>query len=209
MRLDAIIFWCYEFLTSFIPFLIILMVFRAFRKKKGVDLSKKYYVAIIIFALYIIATYHVTGIGTLYDAFNYHLEIRKEQLNFIPFSNDIYIIPYLLNIVLFVPFGGLGSFLVKERNSLVKTTGVGFLFSLLIEISQLLNNRSTDIDDLILNTIGAMIGAFIFQLFFKSCKKENKSQSFSKVELLTYTLVMFLGRFFLYNELGLVRLLYI
>lgn len=204
----AIVFLGYEFLTSFIPFLILLMVFRVVRKKKGMDLSKKYYVSIILFALYIIGTFHITGMGTLYEVFQYHLEMRKEQLNLIPFSKDIEMIPYILNVVLFIPFGFFVSAFIKDGHSLRKTTCAGFFFSLLIEASQLLNNRSTDIDDLILNTIGALIGGVIVRFFLKNTKEENYSDTFSQGELPIYILVMFLGRFFLYNELGFVRLFY-
>ncbi|HBT95229.1 MAG TPA: hypothetical protein DEB24_03600 [Coriobacteriia bacterium] len=36
--------------------------------------------------------------------------------------------------------------------------------SLLIELSQLLNNRLTDIDDLIINTVGALIGFLLCRI---------------------------------------------
>lgn len=48
--------------------------------------------------------------------------------------------------------------------SLAQTVGLGFLFSLLIEISQLLNFRASDVNDLILNTAGALGGFGIYQI---------------------------------------------
>jgi glycopeptide antibiotics resistance protein len=42
---------------------------------------------------------------------------------------------------------------------------IGFLFSLGIEIAQLfIPTRATDVDDLILNTTGALLGAVVFSL---------------------------------------------
>ena len=49
-------------------------------------------------------------------------------------------------------------------------TEIGLLFSLFIECSQLLNNRSTDVDDLIMNTIGAVIGLMLYRIFDKLTK---------------------------------------
>ncbi|MDE8707787.1 VanZ family protein [[Ruminococcus] torques] len=49
----------------------------------------------------------------------------------------------------------------KKMRSLHLTALARFSFSILIEISQLLNNRRTDIDDLIMNTLGSIIGFLI------------------------------------------------
>ena len=42
--------------------------------------------------------------------------------------------------------------------NLAKTAAGSFIFSLVIETSQLLNNRTFDIDDLVMNTLGGCIG---------------------------------------------------
>ena len=52
----------------------------------------------------------------------------------------------------------------------------GILFSLAIELNQLLNNRITDIDDLFTNTLGAIIGYLLYKALFKMIyKREEKS----------------------------------
>ena len=51
----------------------------------------------------------------------------------------------------------------------------GILFSLAIELNQLLNNRITDIDDVFTNTLGAIVGYVIYRVLFKMiCKREEK-----------------------------------
>ncbi len=45
-----------------------------------------------------------------------------------------------------------------------KTALTGFTLSLIIELSQLFNRRITDIDDLMMNTLGALIGWAIFRM---------------------------------------------
>ena len=69
------------------------------------------------------------------------------------------------NIVWFIPFGFLLPFLIK-RNSFWLITLAGFLFSLAIETAQFIFYRGVaELDDLILNTVGVVIGYFIFKLF--------------------------------------------
>lgn len=85
---------------------------------------------------------------------------------------------------------------------------MGFCFSLFIEFSQLYNNRCTDIDDLILNSIGAFIGLLLFRIWKKLTKSKYCFPSISWEELLLYMLVLFLGRALLFNEIGFAGLLY-
>lgn len=63
------------------------------------------------------------------------------------------------NIGLFVPVGFLAALLTgKARKGIMFT----FFFSLFIESAQYFVGRSTDIDDLMLNTLGGALGALIF-----------------------------------------------
>lgn len=206
--MDNLIFVGYEFLSSFIPFLAVFVLFEYLRKKKGLYVSKLCYVSIIIFVFYIIAVYHFTGVGTLYDGLIYQLEMKQGQLNFIPFSKDIDTISYLLNILLFIPLGLLVPFICEKRDRVVDILILGFSFSLLIEISQIWNNRRTDIDDLILNVLGAVIGFVLYKLIIKVTKNKFGLQTISTIELLIYIAVLFIGRFLFFNELGMARLLY-
>lgn len=82
----------------------------------------------------------------------------------------------LLNILLFVPFGFLLPFVKKL--SLGKIIALGALFSLFIELAQLLTGlfakttfRVADINDLLFNTAGAAIGYGLFMLYRHASKK--------------------------------------
>ena len=67
------------------------------------------------------------------------------------------------NIAMFIPVGMVWPFCFKKLNTVVKTVLAGFAFSLLIEITQLpFFDRCSDVDDLILNTTGILIGALIY-----------------------------------------------
>ncbi|OQA47024.1 MAG: VanZ like family protein [Chloroflexi bacterium ADurb.Bin325] len=88
------------------------------------------------------------------------------------------LVDVLGNIAVFVPFGmalAAATFPRRRRGQRGRHFGgrwwgrvllAGFLFSLSIEVAQLsLKSRATDIDDIILNTLGAVIGAAFVRLF--------------------------------------------
>jgi glycopeptide antibiotics resistance protein len=69
----------------------------------------------------------------------------------------------LLNVILFVPLGYLVPAAVRKIDSWWKMLIVGFEFTLIIETSQLILHRGMfDVDDLALNTLGAMIGWILY-----------------------------------------------
>lgn len=76
------------------------------------------------------------------------------------------------NITVFVPLGfGLAGALHQAdfRQSIGRAAVGGFGLSLLIELSQFaLPSRTTDVDDLIFNTLGATVGAIFFVLLFQA-----------------------------------------
>ena len=207
--MKELLFYGYEFLSEFIPFLIVLAVFIYSRKKKGLDISKSSCVMLVIFSIYIIGVYHFTSTGTLYNGLIYQLEMRKDLINLIPFSSDIDFIGYFLNAVLFVPLGILVPLIYTKMDKLKYIFGTGLGFSMLIEISQLLNNRRTDIDDLILNTVGAIIGFALYKIFNKyTYSKYQLNDKIPMVIMVVSILVIFIGRFMFFNEMGIARLLY-
>ncbi|MBQ3162917.1 MAG: VanZ family protein [Lachnospiraceae bacterium] len=206
--MDKIIFLGYEVLSAFVPFLVVFLILRATQKRKGVSYSHYHFWMILVFAIYIIGVCHFTGAGTLYDGLIYKLEFRQEQINFIPFSQDIDIVAYLLNIVLFIPLGLLAPIIWKKMNKLINVIGIGLFFTILIEITQLLNNRRTDIDDILLNVLGAVLGFGFFKVWDRVTKSKYQIDSPMVIELPICFIVVLVGRFFIYNEMGLAKLLY-
>lgn len=92
------------------------------------------------------------------------------RLNLIPFvrlRDFAYRRDLLLNVIgntaMFIPSGILLPILYKRLDGFFKTLAAGASISLGIEVLQLpFSVRSTDVDDLILNTLGAAIGYGIF-----------------------------------------------
>ena len=103
------------------------------------------------------------------------------RINLIPFVNltdydskrDL-----LLNIIgnctMFIPTGIMTPLLYKHLNSFRKVTFTGFAISLAIEIIQLpFAVRCSDVDDLILNTVGCMAGFGIYAIGKACIKRRN------------------------------------
>ena len=81
------------------------------------------------------------------------------------------------NIIMFMPVG-LFAGLLGDKPRWWKGTGYAFTLSLFIELSQLFVARGTDVDDLLLNTLGGFAGYGVFLLiqwaapyFVQRCKE--------------------------------------
>ncbi|MBE6039269.1 MAG: VanZ family protein [Anaerofustis stercorihominis] len=126
-------------------------------------------VIIVLFFTYMAAILSQTvfkDIGTFLD--EGHLLINFRPFNFVYFcsSFEYLIINVLGNILLFVPMGMFVPVLWRG-NAFFTGVGSGALFSLAIEIMQLPLLRTTDIDDLMLNTTGAFIGYLTYIMLRK------------------------------------------
>ena len=89
-------------------------------------------------------------------------------INLIPIVHlfDVYdgwLINIIGNVTMFIPVGLAWPFCFQKLDTLGKTVLVGAGFPLFIEITQLpFYDRCSDIDDIILNTTGILIGALIY-----------------------------------------------
>lgn len=78
--------------------------------------------------------------------------------------------PIVGNVILFVPMGLLVPLLYSKMSSFRRVTAVGFLASVMVEFLQLCLSfltgpyRVTNIDDVILNTIGTIMGFIVFRI---------------------------------------------
>lgn len=111
-------------------------------------------------------------------------EVFNCRINLIPF---VYLFDYDVrahmiynvfgNIMMFVPTGIVLPVLYKRLDNFFKVAGTGFLISLAIEILQLpFADRTSDVDDLILNTLGVVIGYVLF-VIVRYAKKSGKQKA--------------------------------
>ena len=77
------------------------------------------------------------------------------------------VVNVLGNILLFLPLGFLAPYAIKNMDNVKKILLSGLFLSCLIEIIQLIEGRSCDVDDVILNVLGIVLGFGVFKVFHK------------------------------------------
>ena len=118
--------------------------------------------AYILFSLYLAAICFLVGFPNIAG-----MRIVLSH-NFIPLRGMLTdITNSYLNILLFVPLGIFAPCLWRDFRSMMKTVRLGVLTSLVIEISQIFTIRATDINDVITNAAGTMVGYLTGRLIIK------------------------------------------
>ena len=142
-----------------------------------------------IFVLYIVGLVSQTVIpkwdmGIISETGKFYFDIilsnEITRINFIPFStiyqyivdsnssvddwNSVSLVNILANIFLFSPLGFFIPLIWKKLDYFKKILFFGICATFLVEIIQLFIGRSTDIDDVILNTIGVIFGYAVYIL---------------------------------------------
>lgn len=155
---------------------------------------------VFIFLYYVYLVLETTGIGTIWEIGLYPGMKLQEEINLIPFRDRISL-SMILNVVMFMPLGFLLPLLWKEYQSLVRTAIIGFCFSCGIEFCQFFNRRVSDVDDLLMNTLGAILGWLIWIVFSRitHLKYGRRNQGFGGKEGAVYLALSLVGQFFLYN----------
>ena len=126
--------------------------------------------------------------------------------NFIPFkeimryptTSILFYRNVIGNIALFIPFGYLITDMIKERAgkcNIFITGVITLLTSLSTEIIQMFIGRSFDVDDIILNIAGGLIGFIIFiiiRFIYKHIPEEYKKNSIKFLFCLVIALLLVL-----------------
>lgn len=173
-----------SYMTAMIMSIFLITILNFFLNRNSNKLKKKiewqHYFFGYLFMLYLmIALKDVVGFPSLSEwrrLLASNRPIFNPIINLVPF-NDGLEISAILNIIFFMPFGFLLPTLWKKYRKLLPTLCIGILFSIIIEIGQLfIQFRASDINDLIMNSIGAVCGWIIFNIMSKIFHKlSNKT----------------------------------
>ena len=123
--------------------------------------------------------------------------------NFIPFTeimrykigSTLFYQQVVGNIILFIPFGYFASYYVKIKKPFIAFI-ITLLSSAVIETVQYYIGRSFDIDDIILNVVGGLIG-FLLYYFLEVIRKKLPS-FFQKPFFYNLVMILFFGLLALY-----------
>ena len=166
------------------------------KKKEKIHLLWTY-----IMMIYLWFVFSVAGIGSIWDIIDNGgiiNTINGANINLIPFQSEG-VFTYGMNIIMFMPLGFLIPFIWRNYRKLLKIVLVAGGLSVFIEFAQIPTNRITDIDDLIMNTLGAAFGYLIWKIYYGVFKVERDSVTLSAHEPEVYLILSLLGQFLLYN----------
>ena len=109
-----------------------------------------------------------------YDEGMLNLELFTDLIHvYQSYGRGLFLYLFLGNIVIFIPFGFLLPILLKKA-SFKQVVWLGFLFSLTIETMQFIFRVGiAELDDLILNTIGAAVG-YLCSYFVKMMVEHSR-----------------------------------
>ena len=116
-----------------------------------------------LLTLYLNAMYIVIGVpGIQYICWD-------PTINLIPFQDfsASNIVGMALNVVMFAPLGFLLPAYFERYRQWNHTLFAGIVTSLTVELIQLFTFRATDVDDLLMNTLGAVVGFLLAKLIFR------------------------------------------
>ena len=188
----------YEILFDLVPMIVLYVVvmsfiriFTAIYKKEKIVVYRD-----IKFLLYTIYCFALFKLVTTTDFESY-------SNNFIPFKeitryttfNSLFIRNVLGNILIFVPFGYLLSDMIQdatEKRFIFPPIALTIITSSTIECIQMFIGRSFDIDDIILNLFGGLIGILIYNVFHRIYFKLPKIFQNEWFKLLLLLLLMVL-----------------
>lgn len=172
------------FLIGFIGMVCLAILFLPiyFLLRKRIPLSRQIVFFLLVVCILVIssATFLEWIIACLLDG--KEIFASERSLNLIPFnfitetwlmSAQKQITQSIANILMFLPLGFIFPIAFAKMRKLWSTTICMMLFSFLIEFIQYFVGRSADIDDLMLNTLGGILGYFVFHIFSKLFKDKK------------------------------------
>jgi glycopeptide antibiotics resistance protein len=176
-------------MAAVLLWMFIMLLLLLFRKKEAASRNTFSPGLLLFMLLYIASIFSITIVPL---PFSTHRRASQHDFNFTPIvhtlkmvtypfrHNRMALLPDILqnvfgNILMFIPFGLLLPLIHRRFRAWGSTIMMAVLFSMAIEATQWIwrrfgNYRHVDVDDVILNTLGAIIGFGIFTLIWKLVK---------------------------------------
>lgn len=148
------------------------------RKKHMRLISMGLFIVYMVVLIYFVLFAEMWGRGEISEDYNYNLVPFREIMRFLTNMDTlgwrVVMINILGNIAAFVPFGLFLPVVTNLRLNMLSVAVLTFDLSLTIELMQLITKvGSFDVDDLILNTVGGIIGYVICYFWDKLGRKQG------------------------------------
>lgn len=123
-------------------------------------------IALWIYSLFIL---YITVLGRYtFDGYRARMMPFESYQRFFTTGNAFELKGIIGNILMFIPFSFLIAEFLKDKKPILFSIGAGILFTFFIEILQLFSHTGTfEIDDIIHNTFGTMLGLMIWNIAYK------------------------------------------
>lgn len=153
--------WPMILLTSVV--LITIRLAYIFKNKEPLYVSKE--LMMLTFIVYILCLFQIVTSNDVSGVHGINITLFKELTRY-QIGTRLFYRNIVGNIIMFIPFGFFTSYYLKlERKSFIFFLSI--IISVVIELIQLKIGRAFDIDDILLNIIGSMIGYFLYRIIDK------------------------------------------
>ncbi len=144
-----------------------------FRNKKKFHIIEELFS--LTFIIYIICLFYAVTFQDIDGTWATSNFLPFREMFRYSFGSRLFIKNVLGNMLMFIPYGFFSSYFLKEKNIII-IFSLTAIVSFTIEYIQLQIGRVFDIDDIILNVLGGLIGYFIYLILSKIksiIEKEN------------------------------------
>ena len=136
------------------------------------------FIVYMVFLMYFLFFAEIMGRTYIDRDYHYNLTPVREIRRFIVYRRTLgwfAVLSNLLgNVLAFVPFGMILPMLTPKCRNFFHIVLLGFDFSLFVETIQLISKvGSFDVDDLILNTLGAALGYLAYRLIRRYFRRKH------------------------------------
>lgn len=128
----------------------------------------------LIYSVIVLGATLVHRTSVMYESINLH--IFSSYIKVLNRFSLLELRNIILNILMFIPFGFMLPLLFRKCEKFYITYFLGLCMTISIEVLQLITNRGVfEIDDIMNNTLGCMIGYGIVMIFVLFSKRNKKS----------------------------------
>lgn len=186
MSLESIWFYCARALWFALPVMLLCaLIYEVIRRKRKTVFSLWHFACCVLFTGYLAALLQVTVIRDWQDFFDLSHSAAKTEIIWVPLKTTVQdakemgilweLYHMAGNMAWFVPLGFLGAELCPKLRRWRALSAAALGFSFLVEFSQwVFQTGVSDMDDLILNTLGGCIGLWFWLLWQKRRRKNGK-----------------------------------
>lgn len=166
----------FTLLRGLLPMLVIFSVVLISVRLTDIIINKKkvkFFIELfnLAFIIYILALFHVVTFQDVnYGTSNF---IPLKEILRYDFGGRLFYKNVVGNLIMFLPYGFFIAHYLKIKKMYV-IIGLGFVLSLTIETTQLVIGRTFDVDDIILNVMGAIVGYLLYRIlnfFFSGLRR--------------------------------------